>query len=123
MKQIVFLWLVVALLCATSCTSKFNPALAQQKISEAEAEVSEASVLVQKMASRFDSVQNVKYRTEADKDSAINVAEENVAKAKSIFEHARQKFEAAKQAYKDATDTDYVDTLYQVVECDNTEPE
>jgi len=108
MRKIEILWGLFAVLTFTSCTNKLKADDAQKNAEAAAREVDSINGVITLASVKLDSIQHVVYGTPAEKQAALNEMQEEVNGAKSALENTQQKYEVAKQNFKDATGKEFI---------------
>ncbi len=111
MRKIGILLGLLAVFAFVSCTNKTKADDAQKNAEAAAQQVDSINTVIAKASAKLDSIQQATYATPAEKQTALNEVQEEVNGAKSALENAQQKYEAAKQSFKDATGKEFTEVV------------
>lgn len=103
MRKIEILFVLFTVLAFASCTNKLKADDAQKNAEAAARQVDSINNVIAQTSVKLDSIQQAAYATPAEKQTALDEMQEEVNGAKSALENAQQRYEAAKQSFKDAT--------------------
>ena len=108
MRKIEILLSLFVVFVFASCTDKQKADDAERNAEIAVRQVDSINTVIAQSSAKLDSVQHATYATPADKQTAVDEMQEEVDGAKSTLENAQQRYEAAKQSFKDATGKEFM---------------